>query len=57
MPVAIDKAANRAGMREYGATSAEWRKTHEPCGDDLEAIVKAEADDSNPTTPSITWQS
>src|SRR4029077_11555759 len=42
--VAIDKAANRAGMREYNSYIGEWRKTHRPCGDDLEAIVKAEAD-------------
>jgi len=42
--VAIDKAANRAGMREYNAYIGEWRKTHQTCGDDLEAIVKAEAE-------------
>ena len=42
--VAIDKAANRAGMREYNSYIGEWRKTHRPCGDDLEAIVKAEAE-------------
>ena len=40
--VAIDKAANRAGMREYNAYIGEWRKTFEPCSDDLEAVVKAE---------------
>ena len=33
--VAIDKAANRAGKREYNGDIAEWRKTFEPCGDDL----------------------
>ncbi len=43
--VAIDKAANRAGMREYNAYIGEWRKTFEPCSDDdLEAVVKAEAE-------------
>ena len=42
--VAIDKAANRAGKREYNSYIGEWRKTHRPCGDDLEAIVKAEAE-------------
>ena len=42
--VAIDKAANRAGMREYNSYIGEWRKTFEPCGDDLEAVVNAEAE-------------
>jgi len=42
--VAIDKAANRAGKREYNSYIAEWRKTFSPCGDDLEAVVKAEAE-------------
>ena len=42
--VAIDKAANRAGKREYNSYIGEWRKTHRPCGDDLEAVVKAEAE-------------
>ena len=42
--VAIDKAASRAGKREYNSYIGEWRKTHRPCGDDLEAIVKAEAE-------------
>ena len=42
--VAIDKAANRAGMREYNAYIGEWRKTFEPCSDDLEAVVKAESE-------------
>src|SRR6187399_2993822 len=42
--VAIDKAANRAGKREYNSYIAEWRKTHRPCSDDLEAVVKAEAE-------------
>jgi hypothetical protein len=43
--VAIDKAANRAGKREYNSYIAEWRKTQVPCGDDdLEAVAKAEAE-------------
>jgi hypothetical protein len=43
--VAIDKAANRAGKREYNSYIAEWRKTQSPCdGDDLEQVVKAEAE-------------
>ena len=42
--VAIDKAANRAGKREYNSYIEEWRKTFAECGDDLEAVVKAEAE-------------
>ncbi len=42
--VAIDKAANRAGKREYNAYIEEWRKTHRDCGDDLEGEVRAESD-------------
>ena len=43
--VAIDKAANRAGKREYNSYIAEWQKTQTACpDDDLEAVVKAEAD-------------
>lgn len=42
--VAIDKAANRAGKRAYDDYINEWRKTQESCGDDLEAIVTAEAE-------------
>ena len=43
--VAIDKAANRAALREYNSYIGEWRKTQEPCGgDDLEAVVRAEAE-------------
>jgi hypothetical protein len=41
--VAIDKAANRAGKREYNSYIAEWHKTQVQCGDDLEAVVAAEA--------------
>ena len=42
--VAIDKAANRAGKREYNAYIAEWHKTQRPCGDDVEAEVTTEAE-------------
>ena len=42
--VAIDKAANRAGMRAYGDYIGEWRKTQQRCGDDLEAEARAESD-------------
>ncbi len=42
--VAIDKAANRAGKREYNSYIEEWRKTNRPCGDDIEAAVRVEAE-------------
>jgi hypothetical protein len=42
--VAIDRAAVRAGRREMDAYIAEWHKTQRPCGDDLEAEARAEAD-------------
>jgi hypothetical protein len=42
--VAIDKAANRAGKRAYNDYIAEWRKTQERCGDDLEAAVQETSD-------------
>ena len=42
--VAIDKAANRAGKRAYSDYIAEWHKVQRPCGDDLEAEVRAESD-------------
>jgi Virulence factor len=42
--VAIDKAANRAGKRAYNDYIAEWRKTHQRCDDDLEAVVRTESD-------------
>jgi cvfA/B/C family virulence factor len=38
--VAIDKAANRAGKRAYNDYIAEWRKTQEPCDDDLETVAR-----------------
>ena len=42
--VAIDKAANRAGMREYNSYIGEWRKTFAACADDLETVARAEAE-------------
>lgn len=42
--VAIDKAASRAGKRAYNEYIAEWRKTQQPCDDDIEAAVKAESE-------------
>jgi len=42
--VAIDKAANRAGLRAYNEYIEEWHKTHRECGEDIEAEVRAETD-------------
>jgi hypothetical protein len=42
--VAIDKAANRAGLRAYNDYINEWRKTQRPCGEDVEAESQAESD-------------
>lgn len=42
--VAIDKAANRAGLRAYNDYINEWRKTQRPCGEDVEAEAQAESD-------------
>jgi Virulence factor len=42
--VAIDKAANRAGKRDYNSYIEEWRKTHRPCGEDIETEVRNEAE-------------
>ena len=42
--VAIDKAANRSGKREYNSYIAEWHKTQRPSGDDLEAEARTESD-------------
>ena len=51
--VAIDKAANRAGKRAYNDYIEEWRKTQEPCGDDLEAEARRRLRSaSRPSTPS-----
>lgn len=42
--VAIDKAANRAGKREYSAYIEEWRKVSRACGPDVDAEVAAEVE-------------
>jgi hypothetical protein len=42
--VAIDRAAVKSGRREMDAYIAEWRKTQQPCGTDLEAVARAEAE-------------
>jgi hypothetical protein len=41
--VAIDKAAVKAGKRAMDDYIGEWRKTQQPCDDDLEAAANAEA--------------
>ncbi len=42
--IAIDKAASRAGKRAYSDYIEEWRKLQRPCGEELEAEVRAESD-------------
>jgi hypothetical protein len=42
--VAIDKAASRAGKRNYSDYIEEWRKVARACGDDLESEVNAEVE-------------
>ena len=41
--VAIDKAAVKAGKRAMDDYIGEWRKTQEPCDDDLETVANDEA--------------
>ena len=41
--VAIDRAAMKAGRKEFGDYIEEWRRAARPCGDDLEAEANAEA--------------
>lgn len=41
--VAIDKAADAAGLRAYDVYLEEWRKEQRACGDDLTAEAEAEA--------------
>jgi hypothetical protein len=41
--VAIDRAAVKAGRKQWDDYLAEWRKVAQPCGDDLEDEAKAEA--------------
>ena len=42
--VAIDKAANRAGLRAYNEYIEQWHKTQRECGPDIEAEVRAETE-------------
>ncbi len=42
--IAIDKAASRAGKRAYNDYIEEWRRIQRPCGDDIEAEVRAESE-------------
>lgn len=42
--VAIDKAAARAGKSAYNDYIEEWRREQQRCGDDIEAVVTAEAE-------------
>jgi hypothetical protein len=41
---AIDRAAEKAGKRSMDAYIDEWHKENQPCGDDLEREVQAEAE-------------
>jgi hypothetical protein len=41
--VAIDKAAVKAGKRAMDDYIGEWRKTQQPCRDDLETVANDEA--------------
>ena len=41
--VAIDRAAVKAGLKEFDRYIEQWRREARPCGDDLEAEATAEA--------------
>src|SRR5687768_150648 len=41
--VAIDRAAVRAGMKQFDRYIEQWRKEQRPCGDDLKGEAEAEA--------------
>jgi hypothetical protein len=41
--VAIDKAAMKAGRKDFGDYIEDWRREGRPCGDDLVAEATAEA--------------
>ena len=41
--VAIDRAAKKAGMEEWGVYLEQWRKELRPCGDDVKDEAEAEA--------------
>jgi cvfA/B/C family virulence factor len=40
---AIDRAATKAGLKEWNAYLEQWRKEQRPCGDDVKAEAEAEA--------------
>ena len=42
--IAIDKAAVKAGRKEWEAYLGEWRKVQRECGREIEAEAKAEAE-------------
>jgi hypothetical protein len=42
--VAIDRAAVKAGRKQWDDYLAEWRKVQRECGDDVEAEATAEAE-------------
>jgi cvfA/B/C family virulence factor len=41
--VAIDRAAVKAGMKQFDRYIEQWRREARPCGDDLKAEAEAEA--------------
>jgi hypothetical protein len=41
--VAIDRAANKAGMEDWSVYLEQWRKEQRACGDDVKAEAEAEA--------------
>src|SRR6188472_1351494 len=41
---AIDRAATKAGLKEWNAYLEQWRKEQRPCGDDVRAEAEAEAE-------------
>jgi hypothetical protein len=40
--VAIDKAAVKAGLKQFDLYIEQWRRVARPCGDDLKAEAEAE---------------
>jgi hypothetical protein len=41
---AIDRAATKAGLKEWNAYLEQWRKEQRICGDDIQAAAEAEAE-------------
>jgi len=41
---AIDRAATKAGLKEWNAYLEQWRKEQRACGDDVKAEAEAEAE-------------